>query len=211
MQNNDEPIYVCDDIYHFWRQINPKTFNYDIDYKNKQSTTNEMCWLRLGFLTSYFPSFVLKDMVVCDVGSGNGIFVNNFKNRFKQLYGYDLSGESISKEFLYGNMWDLIFLTDVLEHFENIEDLFNIHWKYLFLSFPETPMEYTTQQQLSKWKHYKPNEHIWCLNTIGIIKWFQNHNCDIITTSNPEDLIRIPQNDCLVNITTMIVKNNKYI
>jgi len=206
----DKPIYIQDNIYKFWKQQNPKLFDYNMEYKNKQSTNENMCWLRLGFLASCLPPLIFKQLNVCDVGSGNGVFVHKFKHLFNYLCGYDLSGESISKEFLYGNLWDVIFLTDVLEHFNDIEDLFNIHWKYLFLSFPETPIEYETQQQLEQWKHYKPNEHIWCLNTPGLMKWFDVHDCEILTVSNLEDLIRVPQNNSLVNITTMIIKNNKY-
>lgn len=210
MLSEDKPIYIQDDVYRFWKQKNPKPFNYTIEYKNKQSTTESMCWLRLGFLASYLSPSTFKQLNVCDVGSGNGIFVNKFKHLFKYLCGYDLSGESISEEELYSKEWDVIFLTDVLEHYNDIEDLFKIHWKYLFLSFPETPAKYTTQQQLQQWKHYKPNEHIWCLNTPGMIKWFENHNCEVIRSNDLEDLIRTPQNNQLANIGTVIVKNNKY-
>lgn len=212
MNNKDnKPIYIQDNIYKFWKQQNPVPFNYNLEYKNKQSTTESMCWLRLGFLASYLSPSTFKQLKVCDVGSGNGIFVNKFKHLFKYLCGYDLSGESISKEELYNNLWDVIFLTDVLEHFENIEDLFKMKWKYLFLSFPETPANCKTQQQLEQWKHYKPNEHIWCLNIFGIKKWFEDHNCKVVRSNDLEDLIRTPQNNVEVNITTMIVKNNRYI
>lgn len=209
--DDDKPIFIQDDIYKFWKQQNPKHFNYTIEYKNKQSTTESMCWLRLGFLASYLQPSIFNQLNVCDVGSGNNIFVHKFKYLFKYLCGYDLSGESISKDILYNNVWDVIFLTDVLEHFENIEDLFNIHWKYLFLSFPETPNNYKNQQQLEQWKHYKPDEHIWCLNAFGMKKWFEDHKCEVVRISNLEDLIRRPQNNNLTNITTMIIKNNKYL
>lgn len=210
-KEDDKPIYTQDNTYGFWKQQNPKHFDYTVEYKNKQSTTESMCWLRLGFLASCLPPLIFNQLNVCDVGSGNDTFVHKFKHLFKYLCGYDLSGESISKEFLYGNLWDVIFLTDVLEHFENIEDLFNIHWRYLFLSFPETPTDCISQQQLEQWKHYKPNEHIWCLNTPGMIKWFEDHNCEVVRLSDLEDLIRTPQKDNIVNITTMVVKNNKYV
>lgn len=208
--DNNTPIYTKDSVYGFWRQQNPKHFDYSLAYKNTQSTTESMCWLRLGFLSSYIAPAQFAQLDVCDVGSGNDTFVHNFKHLFRRLCGYDLAGESISKEMLYGTLWDVVFLTDVLEHFEDIEDLFKISWRCLFLSFPETPADCATQQQLEQWKHYKPDEHIWCLNARGMIQWFNDHNCEVVRIGAPEDLIRRPPNNLDVNITTMIVHNNRY-
>lgn len=201
----NEPVFIKNQLYNFWTQMNPQPFEYDITYKSKQSTTDNMCWLRLGLLTSVISPKDVKNMVACDIGSGNGTFVNNFNHLFKQLYGYDLAGESITQQQLMCTTWDIIFMTDVLQHYTDIQQLYDIKWKYLYISFPQTPTV-NTQQQLSKWKHYKPNEHIWCLNKNGMIKWFEDHKCEVLMSANTQDMIRTPVND--VNITTMIVKRD---
>lgn len=97
-----------------------------------------MTWLRLGYLFAVFNKNVndFSSWKVCDVGSGNGCFIKEAKKVFGYACNYDLCGDTISKEELYSTQWDIIFLTDVLEHFEDINDLFKIQAKYIFLSFP---------------------------------------------------------------------------
>lgn len=199
-----------DKKYGFWKQQNYEPFNYDSEYKNKQSTTLEMSYLRIGYFLNFINNKELKNLKnwkMCDVGSGNGIFAKICKKFFGYSAEYDLSGNTISKDELEGTKWDLIVLTDVLEHYYDIEDLFRINFKYLFLSFPETP-NVSNLEELSLWKHFKPNEHIYCLNKDGMIKWFEEHNCEVLGCGNPEDLIRKSERD--INITTMIIKNKKW-
>lgn len=191
------------DKYGFWRQSNPERFSYDESYKSNQRTTPEMSWCRLGFLASKISPDKMKCWKVCDIGSGNGVFANEASRFFKEgVKEYDLSGNSISKEELEITEWDLIFLTDVLEHFEDIDDLFKIHFRYAFISFPETP-EVNDFHELQSWRHFKPNEHIYCLNLKGMIKWLNSHSYASITYGNPEDMIRA-SSDGRVNISTII-------
>ncbi len=68
----------------------------------------------------------------------------------------------------------MIVLSDVLEHFADIEGLFEMSWDYAFISYPETP-KVNTQEELEEWKHFKPNEHIWCLNLDGMVKWINGN------------------------------------
>lgn len=202
--------FIKDNKYNFWKQQDPQPFDYNTDYKKMQSTTLEMSYLRIGYFLNFINSEELKDFKnwkVCDVGSGNGIFGKICKKIFGYGAEYDLSGDTISKEELESTNWDLIFLTDVLEHYYNIEELFKIKFKYLFLSFPETP-DTDSLKELSAWKHFKPNEHIYCLNQYGMKKWFYEHNCEILGCGNPEDLIR--KSESRINITTMIIKNNNW-
>ena len=126
------------DKYGFWKQVNPVPIKYDEHYKEVQKTTPEMAWLRLGSLFTVLNKNIneLSTWKICDVGSGNGCFIKEAKKVFNYACNYDLSGESITQEELYSTKWDIIFLTDVLEHFEDINDLFKISFKYLFISFP---------------------------------------------------------------------------
>ena len=191
--------------YGFWRQIDAKPFSYDCTYKAAQGTTIEMSWLRLGVLVGALGVNVadLRDWCLCDVGSGNGVFAKEAAKVFGDVCEFDLSGNSISVEELYTRDWDVIFLTDVLEHYTCIDDLFKIKFKYLFLSFPETP-KVSDPAELKNWRHYKPNEHIWMLNKDGIVEWLEDNGRDIIYTGNPEDAIRKSSYD--VNISTVICR-----
>ena len=173
------------DDYGFWHQMNPEKFQYTEDYKKIQKTTVEMSWLRLGFLFSVISPTIAKKFVACDVGSGNGCFAKEASRFFeKGIRQYDLSGESISREELIKTHWDIIFLTDVLEHFESIDDLFDISFDYGFFSFPETP-KVDDWKQLVNWRHFRPNEHIWCLYADGMKQWVEAHGYEVISVGNP--------------------------
>jgi hypothetical protein len=166
-----------------------------------------MSFLRIGYLTSFLPIETIRQMKMVDIGSGNNIFYNVSKTVFKEAYAYDVAGESISKESLYSLSWDLVTLFDVLEHFEDIDDLFKINWKYAFISFPETP-KVNSWEELKTWRHFKPNEHIWCLNKEGVTQWFNDNNCLVLGVSHFEDLIRVRWNPDLPNITSMVIERS---
>lgn len=191
--------------YGFWRQQNPVPFTYDDSYEQKQSTNIEMVYLRLGWLSAHICFDALKEMTVVDVGAGNGSFVNHSKGKFKNIYSYDIVGsDTISEETLKTTEWDLMVFSDVLEHYEDIEDLFKYKWKYVMVSFPETP-EVTVWQELESWKHFKPNEHLWHLNMKGMIQWFIDHSCEVIGSGHPEDILRKRWSAC-PNISTILAK-----
>jgi hypothetical protein len=193
--------------YGFWKQVNPESFDYDQAYKENQSTNLQMSCLRLGWLSAFFSYEEMKKMCVVDIGSGNGEFVRFCEGRFKSIESYDVCGESITKEELYSKDWDMVVLSDVLEHFDDINDLFRLKWKYAFVSFPETP-NVETQEELERWHHYKPDEHIWCLNLSGVCRWLSENNCSVIATSNFEDLIRTRKSYDLSNISTVLVRRD---
>jgi hypothetical protein len=192
-------IEFISDNYGFLKQKNPKRFFYGEQYKRNQATNIEMVELRLNWIRSHIQE-ELSTFSCVDVGSGNDCFVNNSKHVFKRIVPYDLSGKSISKKELQSTLWDMIFLTDVLEHFPNIDHLWKINFRYAYISYPEyhgTP--------LKKWRHYKPNEHVYCLNINGM-KWFVKDKATIIASGCPEDAIRKKYDEDLNNITSIILK-----
>jgi len=190
----------------FVKQKEHDHFPYTVEYKKRQGTNVEMCYLRLGWLSAYFSYEEMKEMNVVDIGCGSGIFVKCCTGKFKKIVGYDVVGESISKRELYNVHWDLIVLSDVLEHFENIEDLFKIKWNYAMISFPETP-KYENFEELKLWRHFKPNEHLYYLDLDNIIRWFEkNRDVEVVQTGNFEDLIRTRWNEEKTNISTVLVR-----
>jgi len=194
----------------FWKQMDAKPIEYDENYKAVQKTTPFMAGIRIGYLLDALKINAndLSGMVACDVGSGNGCMSQSCWPLFKRFCNYDLSGDSITADELYSTAWDVIFLTDVLEHFSNIDDLFKINFRRLLLSFPETPSDFQRQDDLIGWRHYRPDEHIYCLNAAGVCDWLEARGYYIAARGNPEDAIRkYPPHR--VNISTVVAIRNK--
>ncbi len=189
--------------YGFWRQTDARPFIYDQAYKNKQSTNDNMSFLRIGWLSGFFGCG-LKNMTVVDVGSGNGSFVKAGQPIFKKICGYDVAGESITESELLNTPWDLAVFSDVIEHMPDIAYIFTIPWRFAFISFPETP-KVQDQSQLHGWRHYKPDEHVWCLNADGMEKFVEDNGCVVIERANFEDLIRVRWNQDHPNISSMLI------
>lgn len=209
MQNTNNQAAVklgipfAEDKYGFLKQVDPKPFDYTVEYKRKQSTNKAMSWLRLGWLSAYIPVDKLKEFNAVDIGSGNGIFVNEGQSIFKRIVPYDLVGESIEDTELYSTNWDVVILSDVLEHYHNIDDFWTLPFKYAMVSFPETPRH---GMNLLKWRHYKPNEHIYMLDSPNFVKWLQVHGAEVMAKGCPEDLLRRRWNNKFVNISTFLIR-----
>lgn len=189
----------------FIKQISPARVSYDQQYVKASSKTNvAMAYMRLGWLSAFLPYDKLKELNVVDIGSGTGVLASVFAQICKTVKKYDLTGETISEEELRTTDWDLVVLNDVLEHYDNIDDLFALKWRYCFLSFPETP-ETTTFEELTKWRHFRPNEHIYHLHEIGVRGWAQKMGAEVLATSNFEDILRLRWDSTKTNITTMLL------
>jgi hypothetical protein len=186
----------------FLKQENPQPFDYSIGYKFSQSTNSQMAWLRIGFLAAHITYDTMREMVAVDIGSGNNCFVQEASQVFKRIVPYDLKGDSIPKKELYSTSWDIVFLTDVLEHFHRIDELWDLNFHYGFISFPETPKDY----DLTKWKHYKPDEHLYFLKQKDFIPWVQRHGYSVVATGCVEDLIRKRWDPGRVNIATVLIE-----
>lgn len=196
------------DKYGFWRQINPTPIKYDEHYRSIQKTTSEMSWLRIGFMLSLYDVKNILNWNVCDVGSGNGMFAKEASKLFMSpVKEYDLSGETITREELLSTHWDMIFLTDVLEHFLDVDELFEINFDRAFISFPETP-NVSDWRMLQDWRHFRPNEHIYCLDLKNMISMCEKNGYKTVLSGNPEDAIRKNKID-QTNISTIIIEKIK--
>jgi len=205
----DSTVRIADEEYSrdengFLKQNYPKPFTYSLDYKAHQSTNTAMTWLRLGWLSGYLSYGRLRHMTAVDIGAGNGSFVRESASVFKSIVPYDLAGESISDVELYETKWDMLVLSDVLEHYTDIDLLWSLNFKYAMISFPETPDPEV--HDLSRWRHLKPNEHIYLLTMEKVKAWVQKHGYVIVGCGCPEDMIRRRWQHDTVNISTVLIK-----
>ena len=198
----DIDIKYTRDKHGFLKQMNPKPFDYNLSYKASQSTNIAMSWLRLGWLLSNLFYGRIRHFNMVDIGSGNGSFVDEARKVFKRAVPYDLAGKSIDESELYSTRWDVVVMSDVLEHYSDIDMFWTLQFKYAMISFPETPKDYP----LEDWKHYKPNEHIYCLNRESFEKWVKANGCEVIASGCPEDAIRKRWDNKKVNVSTFLIK-----
>ncbi len=197
----DNPQFLTD-ANGFLRQHNPRPFEYDLTYKARQSTNPSMAWLRLGWLAAHIPYDVMSGFTAVDIGAGNGTFVAEASKVFKRCAPYDLRGDSITDKELYHTDWDLIVMSDVLEHYHDINDLWSLSFEWGMISFPETPQDYP----LESWRHYKPNEHIYCMTAAAFAVWVGKHGYKVVAAGCPEDMIRRRWDDSRVNISTFLIR-----
>ena len=189
----------------FIKQITPERIAYDENYISQCRTTEQMAYMRLGWLAAHFSYESLKQFCVVDIGSGQGIMLPVLEKACKVVKNYDLSGPSITKEELESTHWDLIVLNDVLEHYDNINDLFKLKWSFALISFPETPVVQSFDE-LRTWRHFRPNEHIYHLHVVGMREWVNRNNARVVKANNFEDILRTRWDETKTNITTMLIE-----
>ena len=187
----------------FLKQVDPQPFQYTEDYKAHQSTNPSMAWLRLGWLMAQIPFERLQSMSAVDIGSGNGTFIREAQKVFKKAVPYDLVGESISEYELNSTHWDVVCLSDVLEHFKSIDDFWRLSFQYALISYPEDPRDGVA---LEHWRHYKPDEHLYILNSTAFRLWVEGHGCEVVAEGHPEDAIRTRWHKDYVNISTFLIR-----
>lgn len=185
-------------------QVEHDHFNYTVKYRQQQSTNIEMSYLRLGWVSAHLGYNYMKKANAVDIGCGSGMFVKCCQGKFMRMVGYDVVGDSISREELYETEWDVVVLSDVLEHFEDINDLFKMKWTYAMISYPETP-RVKTFDELKKWRHFKPNEHLHYFTWESMERWLDHNNRGVRAYSMFEDFLRKRWDVNATNISTVLV------
>lgn len=192
--------------YGFWKQDDPKPFTYTPEYAGSQSTTEAMAFLRLGWVSALLPDDYLREASVVDVGAGNRAVEKFLGSHVGRVASYDVAGDSISREELRGTSWDLALFCDVIEHVPDLGFLWDIPWKYAYVSFPETP-PVRTWRDLRSWRHFKPDEHVWMLNLSGMTQFVSGRaGGQVLGAGHAEDLIRTRWDPVFPNISSMLIR-----
>jgi hypothetical protein len=191
--------------YGMMRQLNPKKFDYSKKYLDKQSTNENMSWLRIGYLSNVISYECLRDSKVIELGPGTGMFFDILQPYVRTIDGYDIvesKYSTVTLEDVRSTKWDLLCAFDVLEHFEEIDDLWKIDFKWGYFSMPCPPTSGIT----ATWKHLKPNEHIWHIKPTSFKFWAEDHGYSVVASGSPEDLIRNRWDEKERNINSFIIK-----
>lgn len=194
--------------YGMLKQLNPKKFDYSKAYLDKQSTTRNMSWLRIGYLLGVVSFDYLTKATVLELGPGSGMFFDTLKPHVANIEGHDVAKSeysTVSLEYIQSNKWDLLCAFDVLEHFEEIDDLWKIDFEYGYFSMPCPPAN-----GINNWRHLKPNEHIWHIPSESFKKWANDHKYEVLLNGQPEDLIRRRWDQKKANINSFIIKKHEY-
>jgi hypothetical protein len=189
--------------------INQKRI-YDVNYiKNSYDKYNElsayMSYLRLGYLLG---SINKTPQNILDVGYGNGDFLKAARNKINNCFGFEVNDYPLPENCtktndIYDQEYDVVCFFDVLEHFEDIYEIKKLKTNYIYISVPEC--HYFSDEWFLKWKHRRPDEHLWHFNLNSLSSFMAEIGFKLISSSNLEDTIRKPLDENS-NILTAIFK-----
>lgn len=190
------------------KQKNAISREYLESYTIVNSRTNsDMAYLRLGNLLGHVPYDVVFDEKNChlELGPGNGVNLAIWRSKGIKIEGFDIAKSiytTISEEWIYQKHFNILCAWDVLEHFTNIDDIFEIDFDYGYFSIPRLPKSGISES----WRHFRPNEHIYYCDEISFEKWVNYHGYELLYWGCPEDVIRERQYKDEININSYIIK-----
>lgn len=194
------------------KQIKKNKFNYDYNYSNNYNSPSYLKEslilnsLRLGFVISSFKS---TPMSLLDIGYGNGSFLDLAKRKINNCYGYDISDYPLPANCkkiknIQDIEVDVITFWDSLEHFEDIYFLKKLKCKIICISLPWCHWKTKDDDQwFAKWKHRKPDEHLWHFNPNSMTSFMKDQGYDLVLNNlELEDIVRVSVDERQPNIYT---------
>jgi hypothetical protein len=193
-------------------QIEKTPFNYDNEYSESRysffSDRENILNLRLGYIIGSIGKIPSSLM---DIGYGNGDFLNSCKTTINKLYGNDIhpayplpDGIEFVSDILEKEV-EVITFFDSLEHFNDLEFVKKLKCKYVIISLPWC-YNGSDDVWFDKWKHRKPNEHLYHFDHITLEKFMNRNGFKMINYCNIEDKIRIDNNLTPNILTTCFIK-----
>jgi hypothetical protein len=185
-------------------------YDYSSAYDKIGESSTRMAYLRLGHLLGtigHIPTTLI------DIGYGNADFLKVANKCIPVCYGSDVTSEYplpeniqfIPLDNLYNNIFDVVCMFDVLEHFDDIYDIKKLNAKYIYISVPNC--QYISDEWFLNWKHRRPDEHLWFFDEQSIKNFFSELGYKCISISYIEDIIRT-DNDNKPNILSGIFQRN---
>jgi len=169
-------LYYCENCDHVSSNIEPDPSIYDRSYTIKysryeHSELNEKIQYER---VSSLPSLESRGRIL-DFGCGVGSFVNYANLHGNKATGFDINPYSCycNIEYLFKYKYSTLTLWDAIEHISNPAIVINgINPKHLVVSTPCT--DDAINLDLTKWKHYMPNEHCHYFSEKSLTKLFES-------------------------------------
>jgi SAM-dependent methyltransferase len=200
-----ENLLLCKQCGFVWEPLDTvNTSQYDETYYDKYLTypLQELAKIRADYVEEKLPPL----HSVADIGFGTGAFLKEMYSRGYETYGREViskAWETAPRHIQeYTNQTvDIITFFDSLEHIPNINAyMTTLSCKYVVISVPN----FKGIQNIQKWTHYRPGEHIYYFNFQTLTKFMTKHGYVYISSGFPEDEIRRTEPQ---NILTAIYRN----
>ncbi len=185
---------------HYFQSNLAPSINYNDAYMEtyEQYPTENMSFLRAGYVCAElgrelpkFGALKPEQASVLDFGYGNGAFLKRMSAAGFTTYGIDVHGVD------YGILdWKVgidsnptvVTAFDSIEHVPNFEFFFSLRPHVFVISTPYRPVWFG--RNYSKWKHYKPGEHLHYFSLRSLTLLFARHGYCLSSVGTPEDIIR---------------------
>jgi hypothetical protein len=177
--------------------------DYGQERNNYGEKSNYLSYLRLGFIIAAIGLNKIESIL--DIGFGNGDFLKSCEHFAHQKFGFDLTYKYLPACAKPGKLLDkyeVITMFDSLEHFNDLNIIFDLNCKYLILSVPNCKKPWD-DNWLANWKHLRPNEHLHHMNLCSLLSFVQG-KYSYICHSFVEDIIR--KDNESENILTICLK-----
>jgi len=175
----------------------------DISYGNLVQLTDEMAYLRLGYIIGAIGRVPLS---ILDVGYGTGDFLKVCTRIVKQSAGHDLFRDLLPAgcdfvEDITARHYDVITFFDSLEHYPDIDFVKKLNCNYVIISLPWC--HNIGDAWFDAWKHRKPDEHLHHFDLSSLTNFMRSQGFRLVGHSNVEDTIR-KSASTLPNILTAV-------
>lgn len=218
------------DSHGFLKQSEPEKFDYSKDYLEKQGTTQAMAYLRMAIMAEVTGIRPAHQPMVLEIGVGSGVMLRELmrvygiaspasesQNLVCNVFGHDvgpapdgMDGQMMSMAKIDECYWNMLFACDVIEHFHDIDHLWDFKFQFAYLSFPRPPEGFIGSPPSSTtWRHFKPNEHVYYLGQDEVTKWVEDHGYEVVYWGCPEDMIRRPPAGQAININSVIIERKR--
>lgn len=175
----------------------------DTSYGNLVQLTDEMAYLRLGYIIGAIGRVPLS---ILDVGYGTGDFLRVCNRIVDHCAGHDLFRDLLPAgcdfvEDITDRHYDVITFFDSLEHYPDIDFVHQLKCNYIVVSLPWC--HNIGDEWFDTWKHRKPNEHLHHFDQASLENFMLLQGFCLINHTNVEDTIR-KSTSTLPNILTAI-------
>lgn len=173
-------------------------FHYPKYYHERyeKNPERELSYLRVSVLSK----FIGKNQSVLDYGGGSFAFRD-----FARECGFSIDSFNAHEE-QPKRTYDCVTLYDVLEHLPDPRGIFELSPQFFIVSVPDFSAVTSGKEELKKWRHYKPDEHVHYFSFTALRRLFHNAGFVCVYESHIEDYIR---KATFANILTCVFERAK--